>query len=154
MVTFGQNIGVPGNVKGLWCYKAKMDAVKAVYTGWPMTWELRAAPILDYLTGQRKARAAAALEVIQSVMRLLYYQNGFYLTVPGDVRRAIVKWAYQYLKDGAAPFPFAGDMGSDNRQFTINFQRDTALKENINIHADMGAYNAAHNAKKAARRTA
>ena len=95
MVTFGQNIGVPGNVKGLWCYKAELDAVKAVYTGLPMTWELR-----------------------------------------------------------AAPFPFAGDMGSDNCQFTIDFQRDTALKENINIHADMGAYNAAHNAEKAARRTA
>jgi len=154
MVTFGQNIGVPGNVKGLWCYKAELDAVKAVYTGWPMTWELWAAPILDYLTGQRKARAAAALEVIQSVMRLLYYQNGLYLTVPGDIRRAIVKWAYQYLKDGTAPFPFAGDMGSDSYQFTVDFERDTALKENVNIHADMGAYNAAHNAEKAARRTA
>ena len=154
MVTFGQNIGVPGNVKGLWCYKAELDAVKAVYTGWPMTWELRAAPILDYLTGQRKARAAAALEVIQSVMRLLYYQNGLYLTVPGDIRRAIVKWAYQYLKDGAAPFPFAGSMGSDSYQFTVDFKRDTSLKENVNIHADMGAYNAAHNTEKASRRTA
>lgn len=153
MVTFGQNIGVPGNVKGLWCYKAEMDAVKAVYTGYTMTWGLWAVPLLQYLTEQREARAAAALEVMQTVMRLLYYQNGLYLTVPGDMRRAIVKWAYQYLKDGAAPFPFAGDMGSDNCQFTIDFQRDTALKENVNIHADMGAYNAAHNAEKAARRT-
>ena len=38
MVTFGQNIGVEdkasgGRVKGLWCYTADMDAVKAVYTG-------------------------------------------------------------------------------------------------------------------------
>ena len=86
-----------------------------------------AAPILDYLTGRREAGTAAALEVIQSVMRLLYYQNGLYLTVPGDMRRTIVKWAYQYLKDGAAPFPFAGDMGSDNCQFTIDFQRDTEM---------------------------
>ena len=127
MVTFGQNIGVPGNVKGLWCYKAELDAARAVYTGCPMTWELWAAPILDYLTGRREAGTAAALEVIQSVMRLLYYQNGLYLTVPGDMRRTIVKWAYQYLKDGAAPFPFAGDMGSDNCQFTIDFQRDTEM---------------------------
>ena len=159
MVSFGQALSVEdkasgGRVKGLWCYKAELDAVKAVYTGWPMTWELWAAPILDYLTGQRKARAAAALEVIQSVMRLLYYQNGLYLTVPGDVRRAIVKWAYQYLKDGAAPFPFAGDMGSDSYQFTVDFKRDTSLKENVNIHTNMGAYNAAHNAEKAALRTA
>ena len=159
MVSFGQALSVEdkasgGRVKGLWCYKAELDAVKAVYTGWPMTWELWAAPILDYLTGQRKARAAAALEINQEVMRLLYYQDGLYLTVPGDIRRAIVKWAYQYLKDGAAPFPFVGDMGSDSYRFTIDFQRDTALKENVNIHTNMGAYNAAHNAEKAARRTA
>ena len=131
-----------------------MDAVKAVYTGYTMTWELWAVPLLQYLTGQREARTAAALEVIQTVMRLLYYRDGLYLTIPGDIRRAIVKWAYQYLKDGTAPFPFAGDMGSDRYQFTVDFERDTALKENVNIHADMGAYNAAHNAEKAARRTA
>lgn len=159
MVTFGQNIGVEdkasgGRVKGLWCYKADMDAVRAVYTGYTMTWEIWARPLVDYLTGQREARTAAALEAIQTVMRRLYYQNGLYLTVPGDVRRAIVKWAYQYLKDGTAPFPFAGSMGSDSYRFTIDFQRDTALKENVNIHADMGAYNAAHNAEKTARRTA
>ena len=138
MVTFGQNISVEdkasgGRVKGLWCYKAELDATRAVYTGCPMTWELWAVPILQYLTRRRESGTAAALEVIQSVMRLLYYQNGLYLTVPGDMRRTIVKWAYQYLKDGgAAPFPFAGDMGSDSYQFTIDFQRDTALKENIN----------------------
>lgn len=159
MVSFGQALSVEdkasgGRVKGLWYYKAELDAVKAVYTGFSMSWELWAAPILDYLTEQREARAAAALEINQEVMRLLYYQNGFYLTVPGDIRRAIVKWAYQYLKDGAAPFPFVGDMGSDSHRFTIDFQRDTALKENVNIHADMGTYNAAHNAEKAARRTA
>lgn len=158
MVSFGQALSVEdkasgGRVKGLWCYKADMDATRAVYTGYTMTWELWAVPLLQYLTGQREARTAATLEVIQTVMRLLYYQNGLYLTVPGDIRRAIVKWAYQYLKDGAAPFPFAGDMGSDSYQFIIDFQRDTALKENVNIHADMGAYNAAHNAEKAARRT-
>ena len=119
-----------------------------------MMWELWAAPILDYLTERRETRAAATLEVIQTVMRLLYYQDGLYLTVPGDIRRAIVKWAYQYLKDGAAPFPFAGSMGSDSYQFTVDFKRDTFLKENVNIHADMGTYNAAHNTEKASRRTA
>lgn len=159
MVSFGQALSVEGKasggrVKGLWCYKAELDAVKAVYTGYTMTWDLWTVPLLQYLTAQREARTAAALEINQEVMRLLYYQNGLYLTVPGDIRRVIVKWAYQYLKDGAAPFPFAGDMGSDSYEFTIDFQRDTALKENVNIHADMGAYNATHNVEKAARRTA
>lgn len=119
MVSFGQALSVEdkasgGRVKGLWCYKADMDAVRAVYTGYTMTWEIWARLLVDYLTGQREARTAAALEAIQTVMCRLYYQNGLYLTVPGDVRRAIVKWAYQYLKDGTAPFPFAGDMGSDS----------------------------------------
>ena len=49
------------------------------------------------------------------------------MDVPGDVRRAIVKWAYQYLKDGAAPFPFVGNMGSDSYRFTIDFQRQNVL---------------------------
>lgn len=159
MVTFGQALCVDdkrqgGRVKGLWCYKADMDAVRAVYTGYTMTWEWWAASIVDYLQGQREARTDSMTKINQEVMRRLYYQNGLYLTVPGDIRRSIFKWAAQYLKGGAAPFPFAGDMGSDSYRFTINFERDTALKENITIHDDMGAYNAAHNAEKAARRTA
>ena len=159
MVTFGQDIGVEskasgGRVNGLWCYKADIDDVRAVYTGYTMTWEYWAAPLVDYLTGQRKARTDSAAQINQEIMFRLYYQNGLYLTVPGDIRRVIFKWAAQYLKDGAAPFPYTGDMGSDSYQFTIDFQRDTALKENIVIHDDMGAYNAAHNAEKAALRTA
>lgn len=153
MVTFGQALTVTGNVKGLWCYAADLEATQAVYTGCPMTWELWAAPILVYLKGQREGQTADVPEIMQTVMRCLYYQNGLYLTVPRDMRRVIVKWAYQYLKDGAAPFPFAGNMGSDSRRVIINFERDTSLKENVNIHADMGAYNTAHNAEKAARRT-
>ena len=93
-------------------------------------------------------------KINQEVMRRLYYQNGLYLTVPGDMRRSIFKWAAQYLKGGDTSFPFAGDMGSDNYRFTIDFERDTSLKANVTIRDDMGAYNAAHNAEKAARRTA
>lgn len=159
MVSFGQALSVEdkasgGRVKGLWCYQAELGLKKAVYTGFPMTWELWSAPLLIYLAGQRDARTDSITAINQEVMRRLYYQNGRYLTVPGDIRRTIVKWAYQYLQDGAAPFPFTGDMGSDNYEFTIDFERDTSLKANINIHANMGAYNAAHNDEKAARRTA
>ena len=82
-----------------------------------MTWELWAVPILQYLTRGREPGTTSPLEVIQEVMRRLYYQNGLYLTVPGDVRREIVKRAYQYLKDGAAPFPFC--WGHGERQLPI-----------------------------------
>lgn len=154
MVTFGQALSVAGNVNGLWCYKADMDATRAVYTGCPMTWEWWAASIVDYLRGQREARTDSAAKLEKEIMRRLYHQNGMYLTVPADMRGDIRKWAYQYLRDGAAPFPYTGDMGSGNHSFTIDFERDTSLKENITIHDDMAGYNAAHNAEKAARRTA
>ena len=159
MVTFGQALSVEdkasgGRVKGLWCYHAELDATQAVYTGYTMAWETWSRPLMEYLTGQREARTDSANKINQEVLRRLYYQNGLYLTVPGDIRRSIVKWAGQYLKDGTAPFPFAGDMGSDSYRFTIDFDRDTMLKDNITIHDDMGAYNAAANAEKAARRTA
>ena len=116
-----------------------------------MTWELWATPIVLYLQCQREARTDRITEINQEVMRHLYYWNGLYLTVPDDVRRAIVKWVYQYLKDGTAPFSFAGNTGSDSYQFMVDFERDTRLKKNVNIHADMGAYNTAHNEEKAAR---
>lgn len=154
MVTFGQALTVPGHVNGLWCYEADIDDVRAVYTGCPMTWEQWAVSIIDYLDGQRKARTDSITKLEKEVMLRLYYQKGLYLTVPGDMRRTIVKWVYQYLRNGTAPFPFSGDMESDSRRFTIDFERDTSLKENITIHDDMAGYNAAHNAEKAARRTA
>lgn len=47
--------------------------------------------------------------------------------------------------------PFAGNTGSDSYQFMVDFERDTRLKKNVNIHVDMGAYNTAHNEEKAAR---
>ena len=158
MITFGQALNVEdkasgGRVKGLWCYKADMDATRAVYTGYTMTWEWWAASIVGYLQGQREARTDSMTKINQEVMRRLYYQNGLYLTVPGDIRRSIFKWAAQYLKGGAAPFPFVGDMGSDNYRFTIDFERDTTLKDNRVIHDDMAQYNREANAEKAARRT-
>lgn len=77
-------------------------------------------------------------KINQEVMRGLYYQNGFYLTVPGDIRRSIFRLAAHDLKGGAAPFPYTGDTGSDNYRFTIDFECDTALKYNRVIHDEQG----------------
>ena len=55
---------------------------------------------------------------------------------------------YQFLKDGAAPFPFAGDMGSEEYSFTIDFERDMEIVPNRSIKNDMAAYNRQANAEK------
>ena len=126
MVTFGAALEVPdherkGAAFGLWCYHAKVDETGAAYQGVLMDWETWAFPLVDYLTAWRAARRRDMVEVMRGAMLRLYYQHGLYLTVPKAVRVAVVKWVYQFLKDGAAPFPFAGDMGSEEYSFTIDF---------------------------------
>ena len=152
MVSFGAALEVPGNTWGLWCYYAKVDEHSATYTGVPMSWETWAAPLLDYLTAWRAARRWDMVEVMQRAMLRLYYHAPYYLTVPKTVRVAVVKWVYQFLKDGAAPFPFAGDMGSEEYSFTIDFERDVEIIPNRSIKDDMAAYNRQANTEKGRRR--
>ena len=143
---------MPGNTRSLWCYHAKVDERRATYTGISMDWETWAFPLVDYLTAWRAARRRDMVEVMQGAMLRLYYQHGLYLTVPKAVRVAVVKWVYQFLKDGAAPFPFAGDMGSEEYKFTIDFDRDVEIVPNRSIQGDMAAYNREANAEKGRRR--
>ena len=152
MVSFGAALEVPGNTRGLWCYYTKIDEHSATYTGVPMSWETWAAPLLDYLTAWRAARRWDMVEVMQGAMLRLYYHAPYYLTVPKTVRVAVVKWVYQFLKDGAAPFPFAGDMGSEEYSFTIDFERDVEIIPNCSIKDNMAAYNRQSNAEKGRRR--
>lgn len=157
MVTFGAALEVPdkehkGADFGLWCYHAKVNETGAVYQGISMDWETWAFPLVDYLTAWRAARRWDMVEVMQGAMLRLYYQNGLYLTVPKAVRVAVVKWVYQFLKDGAAPFPFDGDMGSEEYKFIIDFERDVEIVSNSAIKDDMAAYNREANAEKGRRR--
>ncbi len=152
MVSFGAALEVPGNTRGLWCYYAKTDEHSATYTGVPMSWETWVAPLVDYLTTWRAARRWNMVEVMQGAMLRLYYQSPYYLTVPKTVRVAVVKWVYQFLKDGAAPFPFVGDMGIEEYKFTIDFGRDVEIVPNRSIQGDMAAYNREANAEKGRRR--
>ena len=131
---------------------AKIDEHRATYTGISMSWETWAAPLLDYLTAWRAARRWDMVEVMQGAMLRLYYHAPYYLTVPKAVRVAVVKWVYQFLKDGAAPFPFAGDMGSEEYSFTVDFEKDVEIVPNRSIKDDMAAYNRQANAEKGRRR--
>ena len=157
MVTFGAALEVPdhehkGTAFGLWCYHAKVDETGAAYQGILMDWETWAFPLVDYLTAWRAARRRDMVEVMQGAMLRLYYQYGLYLTVPKAVRVAVVKWVYQFLKDGAAPFPFAGDMGSEEYSFTVDFEKDVEIVPNRSIQSDMAEYNKTANAEKGRRR--
>lgn len=157
MVTFGAALEVPdreGKAFGLWCYHTRVDKTSAVYTGVPMSWETWAAPLVDYLDAWREKDRWNSVEVMQGAMLRLYYQNGLYLTVPKAVRVAVVKWIYPYLKDGAAPFPFTGDMESEEYAFTIDFEKDVVIVPNRAIKEDMSAYNRQANGEKARRRVA
>ena len=151
MVTFGAALEVPGNVRGLWCYSAELADI-AAYQGIPMSWESWAARIISYLDEQRAADFVDANRAVQGAMLRLYYQSGRYLTVPKAERVAVVKWIYQYLKDGAAPFPLHGDMGSEEYSFAIDFEKDVAIVSNQAIKDDMAAYNREANAGKGRRR--
>lgn len=64
----------------------------------------------------------------------------------------VVKWIYQYLKDGATPFPFIGDMGSEEYTFTIDFERDVEIVPSRSLQGDMTTYNREANAEKDRRR--
>lgn len=92
------------------------------------------------------------MEVMQGAMLRLYYQSPHYLTVPKAVRVAVVKWVYQFLKDEAVPFPFTGDMRSEEYSFTIDFERDVEIVLNRAIQDNMAAYNRETNAEKGRRR--
>lgn len=152
MVTFGAALEVPGNVRGLWCYTAKLDTTTAAYQGISMGWDSWATSIAAYLDEQRAADFIDMNRTVQGAIFRLYYQDGLYLTVPKAERVAVVKWIYQYLKDGAAPFPLHGDMGSEEYRFTIDFEKDVEIVHNQVIKDDMAAYNREANAEKGRRR--
>lgn len=152
MVTFGASLEVPGNVRGLWCYNLEWNSTAAAYQGKTMDWETWAAPIVEYLDEQRAADFIDTNLAVQGAMLRLYYQYGDYLTVPKAERVAVVKWVYQYLTDGAAPFPLQGDMNSEEYAFTIDFEKDVEIVPNRPIKNNMAAYNVETNAEKGRRR--
>lgn len=156
MVTFGAALEVPdkegkGKAFGLWCYYSKVDETSAAYYGTSMSWETWAAPLIDYLDAWREKGRWDMKEVMQGAMLRLYYQHGFYLTVPQAVRVEVVKWVYAYFKDGAASFPFSGDMESEQYKFEIDFEKDVEIVPNRPIKGNMSAYNREANGEKARR---
>ena len=160
MITFGVALGVRGKASGVWCYRpsAPLDEERAVtYSGVTTTWEEWARPIIEYLNGGRAELAAAKWKpqglraelfsrALDGGIMLLSYQNGKYLTLPGEEYKTLKDWIYQYLHDGHAPFPYMGDIPDGDYSFTVDFDTDIEIVRAYDLKRDMGQYNREHNA--------
>ena len=116
-----------------------------------MSWELWETYIKFELDMARLWNIATEI-AMERAMLCLYYNKPYYLTVPKSFRIDVVKWIYQYLKDDTTPFPFTGDMGSEEYTFTIDFEKDVEIVPSRSIQEDMAAYNREANAEKGRRR--
>ena len=157
MVTFGVALAVHGKASNVWCYRsAPLTEKCATYYGVPMTWEVWAQPIISFLNDRRTELAAARgeprekstelfNEILDTAIMMLSYQNGIYLTLPGDEYTALKEWVYQYLSDGRTQFPYAGDIPGGDYSFTIDFDKDTEIVRAYDLKREMGQYNRQHN---------
>lgn len=153
IVSFGVGLKMDGKVKGVWCYYAALNDTSATYQGITMTWERWAAPLIECL-GKARAARVGLREASEEAMMLLYYQDGYYMTLPQAERNMIVTWIYEYLKRGPRPFPLHGDTGSEVYSFTIDFEKDCEIVRSYDLKKEMADYNREHNQEKAARRVA
>ena len=151
IISFGVAIKVDGKAAGVWCYSAELKEDCAVYRGIPMTWEEWSPHIMAALDFH-KSMGESKSQLFKCGLLNLYFQKGRYLTLPKQEHDTVVEWIYHYIKDGRAPFPYSGDMGSDNYQFTIDFDSDVEIVPNYAIKNDMAAYNRAANTDKGRRR--
>ena len=158
MVTFGVSLEVRGKASGVWCYSAYLDNKSATYEGVPMTWESWAGPILEELDMARsmltvkegmsdEARKSFAETAYDGAVMMLYYQKGQYMTLPGEESKELKKWVYNYLHDGAAPFPYDGEISGADYNFTIDFEQDVQIVRSYELKKDMADYNQSHNAE-------
>ena len=155
MITFGASLEVRGKASGVWCYlPAPLDNKHATYQGVTMTWEQWARPIMEYLnncraklnTTQQKQRDEVFRNALNGGMLWLFYQNGLYLTLPGEEYKTLKEWVYQYLIDGRTPFPYSGDIPGTDYSFTIDFDTDIEIVRAYDLKKEMPQYNQVHNA--------
>ena len=158
MVSFGAALEVRGAAKGVWCYHpSEPDTKRAVYYGVPMTWERWAGPILEFLAeGHRQFSAALCpsgkqkerlfTETLNQGMMMLFYQNGLYMTLPGEQTKILREWVYQYLSVGCGKFPYSGAIPDGGYSFAIDFAKDTEIVRAYDLKTDMAQYNRDNNA--------
>ena len=160
MITFGAALGVraaqgTSKAKGVFCYCANITDETAeftgVYNGWE-NWQYGITSKVDELRQElnetpKHKQKQAVQRIYDDVIIAVYYQNGQYLTLPQAENDKILSWLYKYIKDGKAEFPYKGDIPNADVAFTIDFDKDIKIVENIDLKTDMSEYNRQHNAE-------
>lgn len=157
MITFGAALEVRGTARGVWCYRpAPLGETSASYHGVSMTWKEWAQPIIQYLDDFRtgfsfagylpsEERSRIFSDTLNTCLMKLSYQDGKYMTLPGEQYKKLKEWVYQYLYDGPAAFPFAGSIPDGDYAFTIDFEKDIEIVRSYDLKTEMSQYNREHN---------
>jgi hypothetical protein len=158
MITFGVALEVrredgTARANGVWCYSAEITSKGAVYTGTPMTWERWGAALIIHLDGKREEykdnKAEKYNAVYKETARLMYYQNGNYMTLTAKERGAISDWIYEYyFSSRKPPLPLPGEIPNGDLQFTVDFENDVELVKAYDLKTEMGAFNKEHNDRR------
>jgi len=123
----------------MYCYRQFLERDKAEYVTEDMTWERWSIAIIDEL--ERKHTSTA--------IKAMYYQDGIYMTWTAAKSKTVKKWIESY-KRGAA-FPYSGTIDS-GESFTIVFDRDCEIVDNIRARETRAQYNKDNAAELAAAR--
>ena len=145
MITFGAALEVTkaenedGNttkkIKDVYCYSAKFKSNYAEFCGVAMQWEKWIIPIIGKLDKSVEKSKNYSIKdkkvfddrAFERVIKIIYYQDGKYLTLPDIEKKAIEKWIYSYLKKGKQDFPYKGQIQNSDLNFIIDFQNDIEI---------------------------
>lgn len=141
MITFGAGLQVKGRekVEKMYCYRQHLEHDKAEYIAVTMTWETWSNSIIE----------RAKMKQIDEAIKAMYYQDKIYMTWAAAERNAVEHWIRTY-KSGAV-FPYSGEI-ERGESFTIVFDSDCKIVDNIRTRETRAQYNKEHAAELAAAR--
>ena len=153
MITFGAALEVRGASKGVWCYTAEYGEGYARFREVTcLNWECWLFYIkwlidlkYDIIKMSRVNQPPYLFEA--EVMKYLYYQNGYHLTLPSEEGKLLKAWTRDYINHIEKPYPYTGDMPNRGLDFTIHYDTDIELVEAIDLKDPqaMAQYNHEHN---------
>lgn len=148
MITFGAGLQAAGRgkVEKMYCYQQYLEHDKAEYIAVNMTWETWSIAIIE----------RAEMKQIDEAIMAMYYQNkindyqyNMYMTWTAAERNVVEHWIRTY-KSGAV-FPYSGEI-ERGENFTIVFDSDCEIVDNIRTRETRAQYNKEHAAELAAAR--
>jgi hypothetical protein len=161
LITFGAALEVQAaqgtkTIKGVFCYDSDITDEKAEYKCSPMSWEQWSMEIKHHVdiaryvfvrlkSAETESRKRKTEKQIRQAVISMYYQPPMRLTLPKAEQEKITKWIRDYFKDSTAEFPYNGNINSAEINFTIDFENDIEIAENIMLKDNFAEYNREHN---------